>query len=460
MRAGLHHEPFFKALSTLGGHEGGREWRAVIAGLVTLRLTDRRMATAEERAGDSQRLAPPGKLETGVPAGVIQAARVAASAVDRQDAVASPLRALVRSAGTGPGSDVPYRLLAYANALHADSRWPLAADVYRTLLRFAESPRVDGGAAPQPFVPHVYDRLGRSLRMMGALDEARAAYAAGRSVARLLRDENGERLIRISEAKILLYLGNLPAAAAALDAIIREANAAGVVPLADWVMKAKQEHESEAALHDAFNVVASAQHDRAAVATLQHDFNFAAEQYFAAWRAYRDPIGRERVWVDLALNFAEMGLRDVAREAFLLLLANARRREVQHIAAINLLELAVVEGRKDLFQMYRRMLNEAAVNGTLPAELTAKFALYEGRGEARFGHLDRAVAAFERALSLAIVHRVHEVTIRSDEALAEIRAGRPVDPLHVAPETTPITPSVERIASVVRRARQRTKAPR
>jgi tetratricopeptide (TPR) repeat protein len=460
VRAALPHEPFFKALAALGGHEGERDWRALTAGLVTLRVADRRLACVEGCGGLRPDRPTTSGLVAGVPPDVVEAARAAANAVDRRDVVASPLRELARSVGGVVVDDLPHRLLAYANALHADSRWQLAADVYRTLLQFANTPRPDGTSAPRPFVPHVYDRLGRSLRMTGALDEARAAYAAGRAVAGALGDENADRLIRISEAKILMHLGNLPAAAGALDAIIVDARAAGPVPLADWVTAAAPDGEDEAVSHDYFNVVALAQHDRAAVATLQHDFNVAAELYFAAWRAYRDPICRERVWVDLALNFAEMGLREVAREAFLTLVASARRREIQLVAATNLLELAVADGREELFEIYCTSLREAAASGTLPAELAAKFALYEGRGEARFGRMDRAVAAFGRALSLALAHRVNEVIIRSDEALAAIRAGRPIGELGPQPEAMPITPSVERIARVVRRVRRRAGVPR
>jgi tetratricopeptide (TPR) repeat protein len=460
VRAALPHEPFFKALAALGGHEGERDWRALTAGLVTLRVADRRLACVEDCGGLHPGREPTSGLVAGVPPDVVEAARAAANAVDRRDVVASPLRELARSVGGVVVDDLPHRLLAYANALHADSRWQLAADVYRTLLQFANTPRPDGTSAPRPFVPHVYDRLGRSLRMTGALDEARAAYAAGRAVARALGDENADRLIRISEAKILMYLGNLPAAAVALDGIIRDATGSGTAIPPDWATAARQEDDSDAAVHDRFNVVALARHDRAAVATLLHDFNLAAEQYFAAWQSYRDPIRRERVWVDMALNFAEMGLRDVAREALQVLVVGARRREIKLVAATNLLELAIADGREDLFEIYCGTLHDAAMMGTLPAELAAKFALYEGRGEARFGRMDKAVSAFERALSLGIAHHVHEVTIRSDEALAAVRSGQSVGRRVEPVQASNITPSVKRIARVVRRARRRAGTPR
>ncbi len=457
-RAELLHEPFFRALAALQGYEGGSEWRALIAGLVTLRLADRRIASAEHGIRRRPQLVPESGFTPDVPREVIEAARAATGAVDDQDSVAGPLRELVQSAGAVIAGDLPERLLAYGHALHADSRWPLAADVYRTVLRFAAAPQPDGAPVVQPFLPHTYDRLGRSLRMMGDLDAARAAYEAGRAVARILGDDKAEQLIRISEAKILMHVGNLPAAAAALDAIVLDAKAAKVSaqPLSKGT--AGQKRDAEAA-SDALNVVALAQHDRAAVATLQHDLNFAAELYYSAWRAYRDPVRRERVWVDLALNFAAMGLRDIAREALLAVYAGAHRRETQLIAATNLLELAIVDGREDLFETYRLALRQAAGAATLPAELAAKIAFYEGRGEARFGRLDAATAAFERALTLAELHRVNEVTIRSDEALAAIRAGRPVGGWPTPAIAVSMTPSVERITRVVRRVRRRARAP-
>jgi hypothetical protein len=213
------------------------------------------------------------------------------------------------------------------------------------------------------------------------------------------------------------------------------------------------------ATSDVLNVFALAQHDRAAVATLQQDFNLAAELYYSAWCAYRDPVRRERVWLDLALNFSEMGLRDVAREALLVIYTKSHRGEARLIAATNLLEIAVADGREDLFNIYRIVLRDASDAGILPAELAAKVALYEGRGETRFGRLDAAVAAFERAIAVGVAHRVNEVTIRGDEELAAIRAGRLVSGWVTPAIAVPMTQSVVRITRVVSRVRRRARAP-
>jgi tetratricopeptide (TPR) repeat protein len=447
-RAELLHEPFFRALAALEGQEGGTEWRALIAGLVTLRLADMRIASAEYGLRRPLQLVPESGFTPDVPLEVIEAARAAAGAVDDHDSVAGPLRELVKASSAVIAGDLPERLLVYAHALHADSRWPLAADVYRTVLRSAAAPQADGAPAVQAFVPYVYDRLGRSLRMTGDLDGARAAYEAGCGAAHVLSDGYAERLMRISQAKILMHLGNLPAAAAALDEIIEDAAAS---------LDAGRPRAGEGrsiSVRDRAEIVARARHDRGLVATLQHEFNLAAEQYFAAWQAHRDPDERERVWVDLALNFSEMGQHDVAREAFVALYAMARRREVRLLAATNLLELAVLDGHERQFENYRRILHEAEHSGSLPAEVAAKFALYEGRGDARFGHPESARRAFERALAIATRHQVNEVTIRADEALAALRVGRPVADWSARMTPISITASVERITRVVRRARQ------
>jgi tetratricopeptide (TPR) repeat protein len=461
VHAALHHEPFFRALASLSGHEGEREWRAVLAGLVTLRLADRRLGCLEEGDAQTPRLVRPTGWTAGVPPDVIEAALAAVGEVNDQEAVAVSLRDLCRSASAAVAWDIPQQLLAYANALHADSRWQLAADVYRTVLRFTDSPRLDGASAIQPLIPHVYDRLGRSLRMMGDLEGAKVAYQAGRKVAQEIDDPISEQLIRISEANVLMHVGNLPAARAALDGIIRDVMAAqtslhGLRPKVT-------EHAASGTLHDTsdqLNVLALAHHDRAVVASRQGDFNVATEHFFAAWRGYRNPARRERACADFAQSLAEMGLFDAARDPLLLLYTRGHSREIRLIAATNLLELAVLERREDLFESYRCTLHEAASAGLLPAEVAAKFALYEGRGEVRFGRPEAAAAAFERALELAALHRVHEVTIRADEAIAALRSERPARDWF--PPITPVTMSrsVERITRAVRRARRRAGAPR
>jgi tetratricopeptide (TPR) repeat protein len=456
----LLHAPFFAALAVLEGQEGGADWRATVAGLVTLRLVDRRAARVEDRAGDAGDSPSPGDLPPDFTPDLIAAAVQAVSEVAAHHAVAASLHALFRSVTTVAPDALAGHVLEYGHALHADSRWPLAADVYHTVLRLAAARSSTGPVAIPSYVPLAYDRLGRSLRMMGDLDGASAAYTAGRAAAHALRDEDADRLLRISEAKILMHKGNLPAAAAALDAIIRDAEAVAGREPSSPETGGHHGRDDTPSGRDRADVIALARHDRAAVATMLHDFDFAAEQYFAAWRGYRDVARRERVWVDLAQNFAEMGLRDVAREALLPLVANARHREIRLIAATNLLELAVLAGREDLFERYRRMLRDAAEAGTLPAEVAANFALYEGQGEARFGRPEAAAESFERALALAALHHVNQVAIRTDDAILALRTGRPIAEWFARPAPPALSPSVERITRVVRRVRRRAGAPR
>ena len=58
-----------------------------------------------------------------------------------------------------------------------------------------------------------------------------------------------------------------------------------------------------------------------------------------------------------------------------------------------------------------------------------------------------------------LAHRVNEVTIRADEALAALRRGGRCADWFSRPWPRPITPSVERITRAVRRARRRGGSP-
>jgi hypothetical protein len=78
----------------------------------------------------------------------------------------------------------------------------------------------------------------------------------------------------------------------------------------------------------------------------------------------------------------------------------------------------------------------------------------------RFGRPGAAAVAFEQALTLAASHGVHEVTIRADEALAELRSQRPVQDWFPPIMAATMSRSVEHITRVVRRVRRRTAAPR
>jgi len=455
--SGLLHTAYYAALAALERREDTPQWHATVAGLVTLRLVDRWIASArrDSPSGGSVTTSIIGDdLAPAVLVELVEAAGRAVAAMDSGDSQKSLLEALVAAATTGASDALAQVLLAYAHALHSDARWSLAADVYETIGRLAATPRSYASTALRVLEPVASERLGHSRRMMGDLDGASAAYAAARAAACASGDRVRELRIEISEANLLMHVGNLPAAATALEDIIAEASHLAEIPTSRSAASPPPDSWPLADVQiSPRDVLALARQDRGVVATMQRDYPFAIEHFFSAWRGFRDPTRRERVWCDMARALADMGLRHAAHDAYLVLHMTAREREIQLAAATNLLELAVIDGQQDAFVSYRAGLDEAAASGTLPAWLAPWVAFYIGMGEACFGHPDRARVTWNLALTLATESRVNEVIIRIDAALAALDAGRALD-LPTVP-SVPVAAPIERITRVVRRVRRR-----
>jgi tetratricopeptide (TPR) repeat protein len=438
------HQPFFGVLAHLEGKEAGTDWQPAVAGLVVLRLLDARIERAHRSRDDSFDARA-------------RAAQHAAAAVEPANPCATALAELCEAISVGRLATVARRLLAYARALSDDNRWQLAGDAYVTLLRLTETPPFAASPSARTIVPFAYNRLGRSFRMTGDLTRAARAYAAGTEAARLQGDRQAELRIRIGEAQILLHLGNLPAAAAALDAVIADAEAERLrSDRRDRPGWSRLSTLDEALERE--DVGALARHDRGAIAANQGDLSIAIQLYYAAWRSYRDPVRRERVWADIAHALSTMNLRQAARDAYLVLSTRNRQRELRLIASVNLLELAALDGRQQEYDDHRRILHAACAKGLISPRLAALFALVEGESEARFGRPTEAMTALERALAIATQYSVNEVIIRADRALARVRAGRAPVARDTPSTEEPIPPAVERITRAVRRIRRRAES--
>jgi|GEM_PF-859639 len=502
---GPTHMAFVAALAAMADAGDSAGWTATVAGLVTLRLVDRHIARAQHAlpvpgpatghaAGHAAGGAPArarsrsprewrsagrsterGGAGRPLVAAVVDAARTAVDAVSGADATTRALRQLIAASAVGDREAMAVALFRYAHLLRSDGRWTLAGDVYETVLRLAAAPDGDGAPHLRSLVPHAYDRLGYVRRMAGDIAGASAAYAAGRAAADMRGDRDSALRIRIAQANVLRELGNYPAAAAALDEIIADAlasrrgdTAAGERERRRWRSKGD-------------DVLALARHDRGVIANAQRQYELALEQYLAAWRAYRHPLRRERVWSDIARNLADMGLRAVARDIHLVLYVSAQEREVRVAAAINLLELAVLDGEREAFLSLRSSLHDAARRGVVPAYLAPWARLYEAYGEARFGSVSAAIALLEETQAVATAVRANQALIRADEAIAELRAGRPISALDEAVDgskaatvsastsslpaaspspapfpgpTRPVSAAVEQVTRLVRSARR------
>ena len=311
-------------------------------------------------------------------------------------------------------------LAAYGKLLQYESSWSLSRDVYATLTDYARS--VDDE-----------ERLLDSMlmvafchRMLGQLDEAREAYSALRETASSLESEQYLLLSELGFAKLAVARGNLPAAAGMLDRILEEASAG--------------EHDS---------VRAKALLDRARIATQLGDHATAALLGHQAFESSTDPFDRDRILLNIGLTLSHMGLREEARDAYLVAGATAQEVTVRWMAQINLMELAYLDENEILFEQYRR----AVSNVPLPPYVETVYHETRAHGLRVFGRIDEATEAFRRMLDIASRHGLNEFVLKAESALKDVSGVTP--PLaHQARKSVERPPAIAVVTDSLSRLRE------
>lgn len=396
--SGLEHLSFFEALAAID--ESDPKWPELQSGLLTLRLVD--------KAWHAQRLGA--RLERWEIAAVVEAVE----GMDERNVLRRLLAQIVKQIADRPSNPAAATpgLVAYARALQFDAEWKLAADVYRTALRFAlasENNDLAAGASGQ---------LGYCLRMAGDLDDAEAAYDESRAISQSNDDVAGALRADIGQASIALHRGNLPAAAAMLDGVIEEALNA---ELPDVVSRALQ--------------------DRAGVAARRGRLDAAVVDAYRALELCEDATRRDRILADIANLLGMLGHHIPSQQAFQVLALTAQEQYLRWLATVNLVELASLSGSEPMFERYRRELADAP----LPPLLSAYLHLYVGDGNRRFNRYGAARDAYERAIAVAQEHDVNEVLIRAEVALRELTHSRPTE----APAAELPSPSVQDVIAAI-----------
>jgi tetratricopeptide (TPR) repeat protein len=281
-------------------------------------------------------------------------------------------------------------LLAYAKTLRSEGRWVLATSVYQLAISRAES-RTDFG-----LLPDAYLRYGYCLRMEGRLVGALAAYRTGHAVASSLGDAPTMLRIRIAEAGIHRQKGDRQHAEEMLKGVVTEAE--------------RHKFGSERAM---------ATHDLGAIAYDAGQYDVAVRCFYDAWSHYGDRARKDRALSDLAQTLADLGLRDAARDALLLIMSSAAEREMRLKARITLLELAAQDGELAVFEQYRRDLSAQA----MPARLTTHFHVLVGDGYRRFGRPQLAASAYQRAIRFGSRHQAADLVQRAEAGARAVAAG-------------------------------------
>jgi tetratricopeptide (TPR) repeat protein len=297
-------------------------------------------------------------------------------------------------------------LTSYAKLLQYDAHWGLAADVHGTIIEFAQ--RTND-------VPQMLDSMlmrGYSLRMQGRFDDATSAYAELRATATAASDVRYQLESYLSDAKVAVDRGNIAVARELLDRTIADARRAECQP-----------------------IVAKGLGDRACIALAQGDLELALACLHEALELSSDPLGRERILSNLALTFAQMGLRDAARDAALLVAATAQDRSTRLTALVNLLELAHQDGRELVFEQYRRDL----AGEELTPYLEVTYLEVCVAGFRAFGRHGEAQHTAQRMLNVAERHGLNEFVLKAEALVRDAGDGK-------APVTSDRTPTSEALA--------------
>jgi tetratricopeptide (TPR) repeat protein len=375
----LPHFVFFETLAQEES-EDTPEWRAISAGLLTLRSFDAWATDSDARAthGDSWGVRLVRRRVEEIPAGTPVRALLL-----------SILEAMSSKACTGPAAVAP-RLMAYARALQFDAKWSLAADVYQTVISHADA------ETDPDLVISAHMQLGACLRVLARWEEAVQAYAIAGLVAEGIGDVMGVLKARVAEANLATERGNLPLAERILDDTIARAAAPELV-----------------------EVRSIALHDRAIVAYHRGQYEAGIAIAYSALDGMPTQAARDRVLVDLGAMFFEIGLYSAARDANLVLAATAQEHYTRWVATINLLEMAAVDRIEPAFEQYRRELERA----DLPASLSAQYHYHLALGYQMFDRLDDAWVEFERAIAIASANRFNQLVINAERGLESLRSG-------------------------------------
>ena len=406
----LPHRAYIEALAD--APEGSPAWHAIVAGYAALQLfeswMDGGVGTAAPSMLDVRRVR---RYVEAVPE-MHPGRRCLMQLVERIDAASADgdADAIDRRAEVG-------RVLAsYARLLQYDAQWGLVADVHGTLVEFAQ--RTDD-------VPRMLDSMlmrGYGLRMQGRFGEASDVYAALRAAAIAAGDERYRLESELSDAKVAVDRGNFPMARELLDRAIAEARRI-----------------------DCRAVVSKGLTDRARIAAVHGEHDFALACSYEALELTEDAADRERILSNIALTFAQMGLREAARDAALLVAATAQDRNTRLTALVNLMELAYQDGRELVFEQYRRELSREELTPYLEAVYHEACA----EGFSAFGRAAEARHAAQRMLAVAERHELNEFVLKSESLLHAAKA-QPAEPPS-APRA--LTAQTRKIARAIARMR-------
>jgi hypothetical protein len=298
------------------------------------------------------------------------------------------LQSIIDDITAGEGNDaIITSLLAYARLLEDQSKWMLAGDVYRTVLRCT--------ARASASTVYCLWRLGRCYLAIGTLARAQRFLRQSAVVAKEIGDKEGYFVALIGCVRIQALRGNLPAALHRTRRIVQRTAQLGLT----------QAHSR-------------ALHELAAIAILQGRPEDAALDAASALTLCRDKHERERIKGDLAAAMILLGLYDGARYIYSGLAKTAVAQVVRHIAICNLLCIAEETGDWPEFRRYEQALDLR----DLPPHEGAQVRHALGAGYHRFGRPSLALHHLEAARAIATEHGYNQIRFEVEARMAALKA--------------------------------------
>jgi tetratricopeptide (TPR) repeat protein len=381
----IRHQVYFDTLGSM--REDSASWRSVFAGLSVLRLVDAYDATGP----------------TSSPANWAQlhAVRTAIEEMSEGDAVRGVLTCVLEEITTRSKVDdtVCAALLGYGQALDYEASWGLATDVFSTVAQLAR-PERNARLAVEAHVA-----VGGAARRNGEWEISARAYSQAAYLADTLGDRPGVLNVQIGIANTYLAKGNHPQAETILD---------------DVIVQARDQALPE--------IQGRALHSRAALASRRGEHAEALKLAYDALNLIEKAADRDVVLGDIAAMFVQLGIRDSARDAHLVLASTAQSKVARWSATLNLMELASLDGIEDVFDGYARELSQAPMG----AWIRSHYLLFLGEGLSRFGRQETAIEALEEAVRFAEANQIHQTAFKAQDALSEVRSAA-----RTAPNFTP-----------------------
>ncbi|HEY1953670.1 MAG TPA: hypothetical protein VGG76_12775 [Gemmatimonadaceae bacterium] len=377
----IRHQVYFDTLGRM--KEESASWRSAFAGLSVLRLVDSYAETGLS--------VDPGNWAQ------LHNVRIAIEEVSEGDPIRGVLTTVLEEITHRSTIDatVCSALLAYGRALDYEASWALAADVFATVAKHTKPEK----NAPLAIEANI--AVGGAARRNGDWEVSARAYSQAAYIADAVGDRQGILTVQVGIANTYLAKGNLPQAQSILDDVIVQSHDQGLA-----------------------GVQGLALHSRAAISHIRGEKTESVRYGYEALELTNNPADRDRIIGDLAAGFSELGMREAARDSYLLLLATAQTKWVRWQATINLLELASVDGMASAFDAYASELRKAPLGPWLKSH----FLLLLGEGLERFGRFEAAEQALTEAVEYSGANQIFTVNFKAEESLTSVRSRVALEP--------------------------------